>query len=109
MPGHPGQAAVDDRGHPVDGQRGLGDVRRQDDLARLTGAARHHRPPLIFEGQIAVQRQHDKARLYRELLQLLLAAADLGAPRQKDQDVAFFLAQELAQGAADTLPQRLVF
>ncbi len=87
----PRQAAVDDRAHAGDGERGLGDIGREDHpLAR----ARAQGALLLLQGEPAVQRQD-----------LGVAAggqrsggrADLAHPGQEDQDVA---AVRLAQGLA---------
>jgi len=51
--GDAGEAAVDHRGHAVDGDAGLGDVGREDDLAAIGGA---DRAILLGGGERAVER-----------------------------------------------------
>ncbi len=51
-----GEPGIDDRRHPIDGERGLGDVGREHDL---TPRPVLDRPALLLERQIAVQ-GHDR-------------------------------------------------
>ena len=53
--GHPRQAAVDDRSHAINGQRGFRDVGRHDDLATIIAG---NGPILRLRRKFAVQRQH---------------------------------------------------
>ena len=53
--GDAGQARVDHRGHAVDGDRGLGHVGGEDDLAPR---GRAHRAVLLLGREVAVERQH---------------------------------------------------
>ena len=58
----PGQTAVDHRGHPVDRERGLGDVRAQNDLAAI---ARPQCAILFFGRQVSratAARRHQSGR-----------------------------------------------
>jgi hypothetical protein len=52
-----GEPGIDDRRHPIDGERGLGDVGREHDRRR--GRALDRPARLLLEGQIAVQ-GHDR-------------------------------------------------
>ena len=106
--GEPGQAAVDDGAHALDGQRGLGDVGREDDLApirRLQG------PVLFVARQAPMQRQDEQILTDRDRFQPASGAADLLHARQKDKDVSAgnlggFQGQGVLHGATHFLGQR---
>ena len=80
----PCQSAVDDRRHPVDRERRLGDVRAQDDLATV---ARPQRAILLFGRQRSVQRKHDGTGAGRGRLEPSAEAPYLGKSRQKDEQM----------------------
>ena len=88
-----GQAGVDDRTHPRNGQRGFGDIGRDDDLAPRAGA---DGAVLFFRGQFTVEREDVHAAGFAQVTDCADGAHDLIATRHEDQDVAFRLLLENA-------------
>ena len=84
MAGDPVQPAVDDGGHPIDGDRRLGDVGGEDDLA---APARGQGPVLVPGGHLPVEHHHLQVGMGGVLGERLAAAADLRGAREEDQDV----------------------
>ncbi len=80
---HP--AGIDDAGDPIDGDRGLGDVRRQHDLAPWTGP---EHAVLIGRRQVAVESDDGEIALTGQWLQGILGATDLGQAGQEDEQIA---------------------
>ncbi len=71
----PRQTAVDDGGHAVDRQRGLGDVCAQNDLPAI---ALPERTILFFSRQRTVQREYDSTTAGRGRLDTSAEASYLG-------------------------------
>ena len=80
-----GQAAVDHGRHALDGQRGLGDVGRQHDLASVAGP---NRRLLLLEREGTVERQDPDPLATGPGGQLAGRPADLLDPRQEREHVA---------------------
>ena len=83
---------VDDVDDVVDGDRRLGDVGREHDLARA-GRRRLEDLRLHVRRQVGVDRQHEqlgdaRAEAARALRERLERRLDLVLPREEDQDVA---------------------
>ena len=89
---HPRQTAVDDDPHTFDGDRRLGDRRREHHLAHAR-RRRLEREVLRLHIHRAVERRHHDARIADALPQPLLDAAYLALPRQEREDGAALLAQ----------------
>ncbi len=87
------QAAVDHHPHPVDGQRGLGNIGGQHHPALGAG---QDGPLLLLKGQIAVQRADHHPR---HPFQFPLHRPDLAATRQKGQQIALLFRQGLPDRA----------
>ena len=79
------QAAVDHQPDAVDGQRGLGDVGGDDDLALVVAG---HGGVLVARRQFAVQREQDEAAGLVAAADRLDGLANLEAARHEDQHVA---------------------
>ena len=94
---HARQPAVDDRDHALDGDRRLGDVRRQDHLAPRT---RRDGTILLFGPQVAVQHDDVDAGRRGDARARRLRLADLRGARQEHQHVA-------VETVGDELAQRL--
>ncbi len=81
----PGEAAVDDSGHAVDRERGLGDVRAQDDFPAGGGPQR----AILFLGrQRAVERKDDGSDAGRRRRETFGEPPYLGKSREKNQQMA---------------------
>ena len=78
------EAGVDDGADPVDRQRGLGDVRREDDAPAPLGRGRERRI-LRGEGEVAVKDPEVEARVERR--DRLASPADLGRSGEEGEDV----------------------
>lgn len=89
-----------DAGH---GQRGLGDVRGEDDTtAGARGVPALEDPVLVGSGQAAVQRQDLGARVALAL-DRVLRVADLVLAGQEHEHVARVLLRQLVEGVGDAL------
>ena len=100
-PRQPGVDDVPDAGH---GQRGLGDVGRQDDAAHRGAVGGED--AVLLGGREPGEQRHDLERataVRPEIGQCVRGVADLALARQEDQDVAWSLAGELAYGVEDRL------
>ncbi len=93
---HP--TGVDDAGDAVDGDRGLGDVGGQHDLAPRP---RTQDQILLARGKIAVELDDREVALAGEGCEGLRGAPDLGRAGQEDQQVARGRLQPLANAARD--------
>ena len=80
--------SVDDHAHAVDGQRSLGDVRGDDDLAPF---APRHRGVLLGGGQFAVQREHGALASGAGVADGGNGAADLVRAGHENEHIAFGL------------------
>ncbi len=92
------KAGVDHYPHALDGQRCLGNRRREHDLAPSRGG-RRQRGILCRGGQVAEQGVHRHAARQRLLLQLPLHAPDLGCAGQEHEEVALVGAERRAHGS----------
>ena len=86
------QPGIDYHAHAFDGQAGFGDVGSQHHLA-LARRRGSQRGVLLFQGQIAVQRQNPRGRRQRAFFQQALRAVDFSLPWQEHQHIARFLLQ----------------
>ena len=93
------QSAVDDGGHALDGQAGLGDVGRQDHLAP-TCRGRLQRQVLLAAVEFAVERANVDVAAQAGF-ERALAMADFAPAGQKGQHVALGLAQRLLHAGGD--------
>ena len=85
------QTGVHDRRDPGNGQRRLGDVRRDDDSATRRG----HERQVLFPGrQRAVQRQHVDISSH-STSEFIDSATDLGGARQETQHVSRSLVENV--------------
>ncbi len=82
---HPREPAIDHGRHPVDGERGLRDVGRDDDLARLRPG---HRAVLLIRRQFPVQREAHEIPQPAPALNRLQRAVDLISARHEHEHVA---------------------
>ena len=84
----PRQASIDHDSHPVDGQAGFGNARREDQLARAAGVA-HQRLALHRGVDLPMEPVDDKRQTRR--LDRRRCALDVGGAGQKGEHVAFLL------------------
>jgi hypothetical protein len=99
QPRDAGEAAVDHRDDPFDGDRRLCHVGRQDHLAPV---GRRHRAVLLGRRQIAVKRHEQEIVRERQRLAGLLRLPDLAGARQEHEHVPVeTLADEAPHGRRD--------
>ena len=91
----PPEARVDDRRDPLDGEGGLGDVRRENDAAASVLRRRERR---VLGGARKVAVEDADVEVGPEGLDHLSRPADLGRAREKDEDVS---GRALAKGRRD--------
>ncbi len=97
-----GEPAVDDRRHPLDGHRGLGDVRRQH---HLPAAERAQGGVLPLGREVAVERHDGEAAALGERGEGGRGALDLADAGKEDQDVAG-VSERLLDGVAHRRGER---
>ena len=97
------QPAIDHHAHAVDGQRGLRDVRGDDDLPLPVVRQRRI---LIGHGQLPMQRQHHEFRAHARTPHRLDRAVDLVRARHENEHVSLGHAGQPLQFIGGDIPDR---
>ena len=96
---HAGEPAIDHDAHALDGDRGLGDRRRQHDLA-AAGRGRRNGAILLVAGQRAVERDH-VGRWLGAAFEQGFGAADFGGAGQEGEQRAGIGAHRAHDGVGE--------
>ena len=100
------EPAIDHRRYPVNGQRGLRDIRRNDNLARLIA---RDRPVLLFWGEFTVQRKRHKLAQSARPLDRLHGTTDLVSAGHEHKKVAARFTRHTLAFPRRDLPHWLAF